>query len=273
MGREVGVVKEVRVENLVKRYRWFTLNLPSLKFRKGLNLVIGPNGSGKSTLLKIIAGFTFPNSGMVKYVLERGQHLQPTEAYGLLSYVAEDIRLPNIRVSELLRHFSRNRARIDGVMELMGLIPYARKKYYELSSGFRKRVQLAIALLMGADVIIMDEPFSNVDVLMIAPLKRLVRELSRDRVLIITSHLDLNLVPDTLTVLNQGNLVYHGPAENIMRGRYVFTVKVGGEVRRMSIQELNEVLTMSGSDVEILSISVEDTSEVLEKLIEGNKVN
>jgi len=266
-GREESQVKEVRVEEVVKQYRWFTLSLPVLRFGKGLNLVIGPNGSGKSTLLKIMAGFTFPNRGTVRYVLREGACLPPTRAYGLLSYVAEDVRLPNMRVHELLRYFTRNTLGIDEVTELMGLTPYIRKRYYELSNGYRKRVQLAIALLMGADVIIMDEPFSNVDVLMIAPLKRLISKLSREKILVITSHLDLNIEPDTLTVLNQGKLVYHGGAKEVMRGRHVFVVKVDGGVRKVNLRELNDLISGGARKLEVLDVVTRDTSEILQELV------
>lgn len=265
--RELGVVEEVVVKNIVKRYRWFELRLKELRFPKGLNLIIGPNGSGKSTLLKIIAGFTYPKEGEVRYVLRGGDYLPPTHAYGLVGYVAEDVRLPNMRVWEILKYFSKDVAGLAEVTELLDLKPYLVKRYYELSSGYRKRVQLAIALLMGADVVIMDEPFSNVDVLMIKPLKQLIRELSKDKVVIVTSHLDLNLVPDTLTVLNQGSLVYHGPAEELMRGRFTFTIKAGEEVMRVSLSKLNEVLAKHGEGVEVINVSVEDTSEILQELI------
>ncbi len=263
--REAGVVEEVRVEGLVKRYRWFSLDVPSLRFRRGLNLVIGPNGSGKSTLLKIIAGFTYPQAGRVTYLLSDGSSLTPTEAYGLIGYVAEDVRLPNIRVSDILEYFSRDREAVRDVASALGLEPYLRKRYYELSNGFRKRVQLGIALATNADVLILDEPFSNVDVLMIKPLKQIVRRLSRERVVILTSHLDINLVPDTLTVLNQGKVVYSGDAAQVMSGRYVFRVSVDGDVLNVSAEELNNLLSSKG--VKILSIETKDTSDILESLV------
>ncbi|GEM_PF-1184531 len=263
-------VREVVVEGLVKRYRWFELRTPALRFGKGLNLILGPNGSGKSTLLKIMAGLVHPNAGSVRYVLEGGAELPPAKACGLLGFVAEDVRLPDMRVSEILEYFSREGADVAGVAELMGLKPYMRKRYYELSNGFRRRVQLAIALLADAEVIIMDEPFSNVDVLMIAPLKHLVRELGREKVVIITSHIDLNLVPDTLTVLNQGRVIYHGEAEKLLRGRYLIEVRVGGKVLSVGVDELNKILREGGgAGVEVLRIVSEDTSEILQKLIGG----
>ncbi len=267
--RDSGVVEEVVVKGLVKRYRWFELRLEGLRFPKGLNLIVGPNGSGKSTLLKIMAGFTYPKEGEVRYVLRDGRELTPYEAYGLVGYVAEDVRLPNLRVWEILKYFSKDGVSPADVTELLGLKPYLMKRYYELSAGFRKRVQLGIALLMNADVIIMDEPFSNVDVLMIGPLKQIIKELSRDKVIIVTSHLDLNIVPDTLTVLNQGSLVYHGPSERLLAGRHEITVRLGSTVRRVSVGELNKILSRSNADVQILNITVKDTSEILQRMLQS----
>ncbi len=267
----MGSVEGVVVEGLVKRFRWFELRVPRLEFRKGLNMVVGPNGSGKSTLLKLVAGFTYPNEGIIRYVLEGGREIAPYEAYGLIAYVAEDLRLPNMHVWELLKCFSGGGPLLKEVIEVMGLKEYLLKRYYELSSGFRRRVQIALALLRDANVIILDEPFSNVDVLMIPRLKEIITEEGREgRVVIFTSHLDLNMVPDRLTVLNQGRVVYHGEPEEIFSGRCLIRVRLrdGGE-RVIGVKELNRLLRAAGA--EVLDIRFKDTSEILLRMLEDIK--
>lgn len=266
----MGGVEGVVVEGLVKRFRWFELRVPRLEFGRGLNMIVGPNGSGKSTLLKLIAGFLFPSEGSVKYVLDGGRELTPYEAYGLVAYVAEDLRLPNMQVWELLKYFSGGaRNALREVVEVMGLQNYLLKRYYELSSGFRRRVQVALALLRDAEVLILDEPFSNVDVLMIPKLKEiLIREGREGKVVIFTSHLDLNMVPDRLTVLNQGRVVYHGGPEEIFSGRCLVRVRFrGGGEEVVGIDGLNELLKRVGA--EVVDIRFKDTSEILQRMLGG----
>lgn len=264
----VSNVEEVVVKGVVKRYGWFELSIGELRFRKGLNLIIGPNGSGKSTLLKIIAGFVNPNKGDVKYVLRGNTELTPYEAYRLISYVAEDVRLPNIKVWEILEYFNPGNGDVGHVANLLGLQPYLRKKYGELSAGYKKRVQIGIALLKDAEVIIMDEPFSNVDVLMIKPLKKIIQELSKNKILLITSHLDLNITPQTLTILNQGKLIYHGPAEKLLTERHEIIIKENNTIKKVNIKELNKILNQNNTNIQILNIITKDTSEILQQTLQ-----
>ncbi len=247
-------IEAVVVENLEKRYKDFKLRIDRLSLNKGFNLVVGPNGAGKSTFLKLLAGFVRPLRGSIKFVAE-GRALGVEEAQKLLSYVAEDVMFPNMRVSDLLESFSRSRKDLEIVIETLGLEPYLRKRYFELSSGFRKRVQIAISMLRDANIILLDEPFTNVDTATAKVLRKLIDDWRRDRMVVVASHIDPGSAPDTLVVMNQGRVVYVGSPEEVLMRRVVFRVRVGEEVRELDLRELSEMLKERGVVIESISIA------------------
>ncbi len=246
-------IEAVVVENLEKRYKDFRLRIDRLSLNKGFNLVVGPNGAGKSTFLKLLAGFVRPLRGSIKFVAE-GRALGVEEAQKLLSYVAEDVMFPNMRVSDLLESFSRSRKDLEIVIETLGLEPYLRKRYFELSSGFRKRVQIAIAMLRDANVILLDEPFTNVDTATAKVLRKLIDDWRRDRIVVVASHIDPGIVPDNMVVIDQGAVVYAGKPEKVLSRRIVFRVKVGDKVHELDLNGLNKLLSREGIVIESVNI-------------------
>jgi len=223
------------VEDFEKRYKYFCLRIPRAEFKRGINLIVGPNGSGKSTLLKSVAGFIKPDRGSI--YAKAGDRKIPT-AFILyrIGYVGEDVVLPNIRVRDILAAFLGDEA--PEVARELGLTDYLHKRYLELSAGYRRRVQLAIALGKGADVLLLDEPFANLDVFMVEPLKRILEDL-RDKVILVTSHNVFDLRISTLTLIDQGRLIYHGEyGERALE----LVVDAEGKEVAMSIDELNKLL-------------------------------
>lgn len=219
-------ITRIVVRGFEKRYRYFTLSIPELEFRRGINLVVGPNGSGKSTLLKSIAGFVKPSRGAI-YATVNGKDVPTHLLLREIGYVGEDVVLPNIKVGSLLEDFL-GRERAGQVADKLGLRKYLGKKYLELSAGYRKRVQLALALGKDASILLLDEPFANLDLLMIEPLKEILERLN-DKIIIVTSHTVFDLKLSTLTLLDQGRLVYHGKSDNT-KGNKVLVELVGEEL-------------------------------------------
>lgn len=244
-------MRKILVRDLVKRYRYFELSVPSLEFTQGLNLVIGPNGSGKSTLLRILAGFTYPDKGSVLYQ-ENGTAKPVSKVINSIGYVGEEIVFPNIKVIDILREFVE-RDKLSETISMLGLERYTEKKYLELSSGYRKRVQLAVALSKRTSMLLLDEPFSNLDVMMIKPLKKILAK-TKDKIVVLTSHIALDIEATTLTIINQGRILYHGTS---LANKKVFLIKVDREEIEIEIEKLNELL--KPYNIQILDkISIED---------------
>ena len=146
-------------------------------------LVTGPNGSGKSTLLRCLAGLLAPESGRIEYTEQDGP-LDVDERRRRVGYVAPDLAFySELTVEENLAFFARLRRvspeRGLAVVDRLGL-PRDRMAG-ALSSGMRQRLRWAWALIHSPRLLLLDEPFQNLD----APGERATREL-------LLEHLDRN---------------------------------------------------------------------------------
>ena len=238
------MIKEIHVKGVRKRYRYFELVVENLVFRKGINYVMGPNGSGKTTLLKIVSGLVRPDDGEIVYVYTDGRVVHdPTRTALNIVYVGEDIRYPNIEVVDILEAFAPEKDMLGFVVKAFGLRQYLRKKYWELSSGYRKRVQLAIARLIDPDVYLLDEPFANVDAGFVEELWGMLKSLANEgKAIILTSHLTIPSHSDKLVLIDQGRIVYDGPPEDLIMMMYEFVIEVSGRQQTVTWQELNDLI-------------------------------
>ncbi len=236
------------VENLVKKYGKFVLEVPRAEFGIGLNMVLGPNGSGKTTLLKIIAGVSKPKKGVVRYLID-GKELSWSEAREKMFLVGDFMSLPNHRVREILREFASSPRDVSRVVEVLELEEHLSKRYNELSMGFKKRVQLALAMLRDPKILLLDEPFANVDAFMVPKLARILTDLAKDRVIIVTSHIELDLDISRILMLDQGRVVYYGSARELTR--FVYSIEIVRDGRRelVSLSDLAKALGASSAKI------------------------
>ena len=131
-------------------------------------VVIGPSGCGKSTLLKLLAGLETPTAGRLLYEgrpitgpdVNRSLIFQQPSLYPWLS--ARDNVAFGLKLQGMGRRERRQQA--DEFLRLVGLRNFAGKHPHELSGGMQQRVAIARALCVGADVLLMDEPFAALDV-------------------------------------------------------------------------------------------------------------
>lgn len=127
--------------------------------------IVGPSGCGKTTLLRIVAGLERPDSGTIKRFFNR------------LGFVFQEDRLiPWYDVWRNLEFVCGDERKINRVLEQVGLLDFAHYKPRQLSGGMRQRLNLARALLVEPDLLLLDEPFRSLD----TPTKmRLMDDLSR----------------------------------------------------------------------------------------------
>jgi len=145
--------------------------------------VLGPSGCGKTTLLRAIAGLVVPDGGCIQLggveVTCSHQIKVPVERRGV-GLVFQDYALfPNldVRANVAFGLTRRGRGYADDLLKAVGLADYARRKPDELSGGQQQRVALARALAPGPRVLLMDEPFANVDAALRDELGAVLREL------------------------------------------------------------------------------------------------
>lgn len=162
--------------------------------------ITGPNGSGKSTLLKLIAGVTLPDSGTITY--NHGDtSISDTEVYNHLSIAAPYLELiEEFSLEEMIRfHFGFKKTtggyRIDDLFEVLGY-PQFRKKYLrDFSSGMKQRVRLLLALVSDVNVVLLDEPCTNLDQEGIEWYNQLSSGLIKERLFIVFSNEKQNEYP------------------------------------------------------------------------------
>lgn len=210
----------------------------SLELGKGeLLSIVGESGSGKSTLLRIMAGLEVQDEGEVW--LKENEILNPKQklvsGYDEIKLIHQDFHLyPNSTVREnitrpLLKFDATYREnRVTDLMSLLGLEKLADRFPRELSGGQQQKVAIAKAFGVEPDVLLLDEPFSNLDSIqtsrLIAELKELFTQLGTT-VVLVTHELDDALkLTDNLLILKKGRVVQKGNSQQLCeqpKSRYV----------------------------------------------------
>lgn len=173
----------------VKKYHQgrLVLDIPSLELATGEVAVIsGPNGAGKTTLLNLLAFLAVPDKGLLEY---NGKAVGSAQALTALrrevTLVAQDAYLFNTSVAKNLLYGlnlrgldqSQRRSRLEQALLTVGLADFAERKARELSSGEGQRVALARALALQPKVLLLDEPFANLDPESEAVFERVIQDL------------------------------------------------------------------------------------------------
>jgi iron(III) transport system ATP-binding protein len=205
----------------------------SLELAKGEILaLLGPSGCGKTTTLRLIAGFERPDAGVVKIggkIMANGRICVPPEQRGVGMVFQEYTLFPHLTVDENvlfgLRHLSAQERlqRLREMLDMVGLGPFARRYPHELSGGQQQRVALARALAPRPAVLLLDEPFSNLDAdlrtQMLHEVYVILRHLETTAVFVTHDYEEAFMVADRVGVLNGGHLeqlscpeeIYHRP--------------------------------------------------------------
>lgn len=187
---------------------------------------LGPNGSGKSTTLKMITGLIEPSEGQILFdgkpiAHDRLAHKQR------LGYVPEEPHLyPHLTGAEYLEMVGQLRGmpqqlvvhKASGFLRLLGLHGDRNVPISSYSKGMRQKILLAAALLHNPELILLDEPFSGLDVNSALVLRGLIRELaSRGKVVLFSSHeLDtVERVSSRVIILHKGKVVANDSIQNL----------------------------------------------------------
>ena len=215
-------------ENLQKRYRNFTLEVERLVLDEDIHVLVGPNGSGKTVLLRLLSGLARPSRGRITYEIE-GVRLAPSQAMRYLSLVTANLQLPNYRVRDLLRIFLGGEAR--RAVEEFGLAAHLDKRYMELSSGYRKRVQLSIALTRPNPILFLDEPFVNVDPEIQNKLAEIIESLAPGRLILVATHVPTRLLRHNIIFIEDGRIKFQGRIPDILEK--LVKVRVGTKTKTL----------------------------------------
>ncbi len=231
------------VNNLTKKYgTQKAIDNISFEVKTGEILgFLGPNGAGKTTTMKIITCFMAPNEGDVKVnglsILENPQEIKRKIGYlpesnplyydmpvlDYLEYVAKLQNVPEAKIP----------GRIKEMVKVCGLDVEKHKTIGELSKGYRQRVGLAQAMIHDPEILILDEPTTGLDPNQIVEIRKLIREVGREKTVILSTHIlpEVEATSDRILIINNGKIVADGTADTLRKQAQ------GTEVLRVQIAE------------------------------------
>jgi len=217
----------IEAQNLERRYGDFTAvrDVSFLVPDGEIMGILGPNGAGKTTTLRMITGFLPPTRGRVTVAGHDLFH-EPSKARREIGYLPENVALyPEMRVSEYLAYRARlegmprreARSAIGEVVERCLLDEVERQIIGTLSKGYRQRVGLAAAILHGPRVLVLDEPTVGLDPKQIIAIRELIRELGRERTLLLSTHIlpEVEQLCQRVVIIDRGALVAEGTPQEL----------------------------------------------------------
>ena len=233
---------------------------------------LGPNGAGKSTTMKIATGFISASSGEVE-VAGFDVDNQSLEARKHIGYLPEHNPLYlDMYVHEYLEFSGRSyglqkkelKEKVRSVVEKCGLSLEQNKKISALSKGFRQRVGLAQALLHDPKVLILDEPTTGLDPNQILEIRKLIKEISKDKTLIFSTHImqEVQALCDRVIIINKGKIVADKTLKELSAesGSKKYRIEFSEEVDLDSVRNLEMV-----TDIELLETNIYKISTSTEK--------
>lgn len=267
----------IKITNLTKVYGEQTaLKGVSFTIRQGEIVgFLGPNGAGKSTTMKIATCFLPPTEGVVEVggfnVLDH-----PHQVKQITGYLPEHNPLYlDLYVHEYLEFIaslygikgSKARDRVREMVSLCGLSHEQNKKIEALSKGYRQRVGLAQALIHDPKVLILDEPTSGLDPNQLLEIRRLIKDISKDKTVIFSTHImqEVEALCDRVIVINKGEIVADDLLANLFRNKHgakAVVAEFSGEVNQELLSGIPGVVAVEMIDVKTFRLVAAGATDV-----------
>lgn len=209
----------LRVENLFKRYKTKTVvNGVSLELNVGEIVgLLGPNGAGKTTIFYMIMGMIRPNKGRIfiddREITHLPMHKRSRAGIGYLAQepsifhrlTVEENILAILETLNLPKE--EERRRLSNLLEELRIANLAKQKAYTLSSGERRRCEIARTLVISPTFILLDEPFTGIDPVTVYDIQGMINALKGKGLgILITDH----RVRETLEIIDRAYIIYDG---------------------------------------------------------------
>ena len=218
----------IAVEKLTKRFGALTaVSDVSLSVEEGeMFTLLGPSGCGKTTLLRLLAGFYTPDSGEIRFGERVVNHL-PAHERGIGMVFQNYALWPHMTVAENVAYGLKLRKtaaqesarRVGEVLEKVGLTGLGERYPGQLSGGQQQRVALARALVLNPQMLLLDEPLSNLDakirVQVRAEIRKLKKELAITAVYVTHDQEEALAMSDRIAVFNLGQTCQVGPPKSL----------------------------------------------------------
>lgn len=239
---------------------------------------LGPNGAGKSTTMNVITGYLSATAGAAKVagidILEN-----PLEAKKHIGYLPQDPPLYlDMTVDEYLNFIydikdvkkadESRKAHIDRICEMVGITHVRSRVINNLSGGYKQRCGLAQALVGDPDVLILDEPTVGLDPKQIIEIRNVIKDLGRNRTIILSTHIlqEVSAVCERVLVINNGRLVADDTPTHLsamLTGEHKLEYRIAGP-REKIVQVLRSV-----DGVKVVTPTIEAEPGAFEYLVES----
>ncbi|HEY8782089.1 MAG TPA: ABC transporter ATP-binding protein [Mucilaginibacter sp.] len=257
-----------------------------------ITAIIGESGSGKSTLLKLLYGLLSPDTGEVQFKGERilgpADKLIPGhEAMKMVTQQTEDLNLfakvwDNIAAMLPHTNLKTEQEKIEKMLKQLKMTAFSNKRAVDLSGGEKQRVAIARALIASPEILLLDEPFNQVDASFREGLQHDIREIVKETGLtvIIVSHdpAEVLSMADELLVLKDGEILESGDPKtlyqnpkNLYTARLLTncTVLTNEEARNIGIKTKAEYVVVHPEWIEIVKTWFNNDWEVKQVLFKG----
>lgn len=257
------LLMDIKIENLTKTYGpQVAVDNISFEVKAGEILgFLGPNGAGKTTTMKMITNYIAIDDGEIELggrsIVKEGDTLRKHIGYlpehnplyhdmPVIDYLEFSAALQGVNKKEIPQ-------RIKRMVITCGLNAEKHKKIGELSKGFRQRVGLAQAMIHDPDILILDEPTTGLDPNQIVEIRKLIREIGKEKTVILSTHIlpEVEATCDRILIINKGKIVADGSAETLKKQAQgqellVTTIEEGNaEDIKKSLLELSTVASVS----------------------------
>ena len=264
----------IEVTNLTKVYGKYTaVNDLSFTVKEGEILgFLGPNGAGKSTTMNMLTGYLSSTSGTIKIngidILEN-----PIEAKKNIGYLPEIPPLYlDMTVSEYLSFVAKLKkvsvkdlkSHIDKIVKRLSLEPVAGRLIKHLSKGYRQRVGLGGALIGSPKVLILDEPTVGLDPKQIIEMRELIKDLSKEHTIILSSHIlsEISAICNQVMIINKGTIVASDTTENLAN-IFNSTSQITIRVEKINDDFLDALSSIEGvNQIQVIGSFEENTHDI-----------
>ena len=217
----------LKVENISKSFGDFQA-IDNLSFEVKIGDVmgfLGPNGAGKTTSMRVITGYLKSDVGSI-YIDNKDIEIDPIHAKSMIGYLPEGVPLyldfsPYLYLDYVcqVRKIQNSKKNIEKVINDLQLQEVRDVRIETLSKGFKRRVGIAQALIHDPKLLILDEPTDGLDPLQKFEVRKLIKNLSKKKAIIISTHIldDVPEVCNKCLIINEGKKVFEGTPNQLRR--------------------------------------------------------
>ncbi len=262
----------IEIKNLVKQFgKIEALKGVSLTVSRGeIFGLLGQNGAGKTTMVKILLGITKASFGEANLL---GEPMGTASVRKRVGYLPEDHRFPDYHTAYSLLDFygsllgmpgSDKKAKIDKMLEIVGLKNRMHSKIRTYSKGMKQRLGIAQAIFHDPEVIFLDEPTDGVDPRGRREIRELLLELKdKGTTIFLNSHLlgEVELITDRVAILDRGEMIRLGTTEELtqQRGLYLIGLAAGQTFPREEVASLGCGVSRDG---ELWEVTLKDGQSI-----------